>query len=380
MNPAAELPWSAMDPLGHSSFSFYNFMPGAGYQVAGSPPKEQVEQRINALTGTELTQAPEHALDELCALLLTHGHQLQLDAKAAQLADQSANCFAHLIADESRRAQRMRLTRLTLMLRTVLDRGCDTGGVISESVLPHQSPWDSIDLGANANWLIHSGPGDNLRLSIDGHPTWSSRQGLPTQLDALGPRELWVGSHYSNGGCLIHDADTAQPKIEPVAHDAPLVLMFEHDRSRWALDAQGRLWRVLQRGPLDPCTLQHHSNLAIQRVHRARTLGGTLFAFDWGEPEFGLRMPLHDFKPTRFEHTPVIVCNDICVHRDNLYAICKLQGKVFKFDGAGHFISAQLGAGLGAGCLLDPITIRSDGEHLLIINWFSGKVVRLRHF
>ena len=76
----------------------------------------------------------------------------------------------------------------------------------------------------------------------------------------------------------------------------------------------------------------------------------------------------------------VIVCNDICAHGDALYAICKLQGRVFKTNVDWIPMGTRLSAGVGQGQLLDPIMIRSDGNTLSVLNWFSAKLVKLQAF
>jgi hypothetical protein len=43
---ARELGPSALDPLAHSSFSFYDFMPGAGFRVAQAPAAHEAGARI----------------------------------------------------------------------------------------------------------------------------------------------------------------------------------------------------------------------------------------------------------------------------------------------------------------------------------------------
>lgn len=370
-----ELTWRDLDPLAHTSFSFYDFLPGAGYHVKGAPSASQAASRIGQLLDADLAQVPEQLVDELSALLITHGHELTGDASMRALADATAHCFAAMIDDEARRPRRMRLTRLGLMLRTVLEREANTSGVTGESLLPCKSPWDFAENPDGDDGWIASSDTDNLRHLTAGRVDWSRREGLPTQLDWLGDGGLWAGSYYSEGGSVLRHAAGQDPQLEHIAHAQPLVLLFDAGRERWALDSRGQLWLAG-----DGAVIRPVMQLPMARVHRARVIDGVLFAFDWGQTGSCVRMALAERKPERMGTGDILICNDLCGGGGVFYAICKLQGKVFKMDAQGRPLGERLGAGTGPGRLLDPIMIRSGPRGLSVLNWFSAKLLRLDFF
>jgi hypothetical protein len=370
-----EVAWADLDPLGHTSFSFYDFMPGAGLWVRGAPAMHESSQAIDAVLRQGVMEADDASLDQLAALLLNHGHELEATEAIERLSVRCARAFAELIGSEPQRARRMRLTRLSLMLRAVIDASADLSSVTEDNVLPCPSPWDIVEStatdGASA-WVVNSGSGDNIRLLRAGHSAWSQREGLPTQLDVLDGSKLSVGSYYSAGAVILDTATRALTRLE---HTLPVLLCFDQGAERFALDSGGWLWRV-EGGAL----AQRVVHLGFDRLHRARVVNNELWAFDWGTPDVAVRMRLDHRNPERVTIGPVMVCNDLCAHQGALYVICKLQGKVFKFSQAGEFLEARLGAGVGTGRLLDPITIRADVRGLSVINWFSARLVRLRAF
>ena len=356
-----------LDPTGHTSFSFYDFLPGQGFEVESSPPISQAGALADRLLATDLLTVDDSALDEFTSLLLTHGHRLRAAPRFERLADSTARAFAALIGNDAQRPRRMRLTRLSLMLRVVLDRGQDTSLVIGESTLACKSPWDLLD-----GWAVTCDH-DNVRKMEGDRVTWSERLGLPTQLDALGDA-LWVGSHYTAGGYVVHHR-AAPPRPEFVSHAAPLVLAFDFEGARFVLDAQGALFK------LDGVTVGARVLQLNGKVHRARMIGTMLYAFDWSQAGVGFAVDLQTHEATTFDTAPVIVCNDICGDADTLYAICKLQGRVFKRARNAKRATSRLGAGVKAGQLLDPIMVRRNADGTLsVLNWFSSKLVRLKAF
>ena len=356
-----------LDPTGHTSFSFYDFLPGQGFEVAGAPPLAQATVLADRLLAADLLTVDDDALDDFAALLLTHGHQLEAAPRLERLADGTARAFAALIGIDAQRPRRMRLTRLSLMLRVVLDRGQDTSLVIEESTLACKSPWDLLD-----GWAVTCDH-DNVRKMEGGRVTWSERLGLPTQLDALG-NALWVGSHYTAGGYFVHHR-ASPPRAEFISHTAPLVLAFDFQGARYALDAQGALFELVG-AAVSVRVLQLNG-----KVHRARVIGTMLYAFDWSQAGVGFAVDLRTHEVTNFDTAPVIVCNDVCGDADKLYAICKLQGRVFKMARNANRATSRLGAGVKPGQLLDPIMVRREADGTLsVLNWFSSKLVRLEAF
>ncbi|MBC7603680.1 MAG: hypothetical protein H7255_13605, partial [Ramlibacter sp.] len=64
-----------------------------------------------------------------------------------------------------------------------------------------------------------------------------------------------------------------------------------------------------------------------------------------------------------------------------LYAVCKLQGRVFKMTRNPVQVTSRLGAGVKRGLLLDPIMIRTNADGTLnVLNWFSSKLVKMKAF
>ena len=356
-----------LDPTGHTSFSFYDFLPGQGFEVAGAPPLAQAVPLADKLLGSDLLTVGVDALDDFTALLLTHGYRLPAVRRFERLADSTARAFAALIGNDPQRPRRMRLTRLSLMLRIVLDRGQDASLVIEESMLACKSPWDLLD-----GWAVTCDH-DNVRKMKGDRVIWSERLGLPTQLDALGDA-LWVGSHYTAGGYIVHHR-ASPPRAELVSHAAPLVLVFDFDGARYALDSMGALWEV------NGVKIGARLLQLTGRVHRARVIGTMLYAFDWSQAGLGFAIDLQTCHVKSFDTAPVIVCNDVCGDTDVLYAICKLQGRVFKVGRNSKRSTSRLGAGVNAGQLLDPIMVRRNADGTLsVLNWFSSKLVRLKAF
>lgn len=363
-----------LDPSGHTSFSFYDFLPGRGFEVDGAPTAASATDTARQLSQADLLHAGDEELDRFAALLLTHGERLAANEHFEALARTSARAFAALLGNEAQRPRRMRLTRLSLMLRVILDRDASVSTVLSETTLPCKSPWDWIAAGTadSDGWAV-SCDDDNLRRLRSGKVEWSRRCGLPTQLDRL-PEGLWVGSHYSNGGHIVHGLDEAEPGLTHIAHESPLVLAFDAGAQRWVLDAAGALWRLAG-------TQVASKQLQLPgHVHRARIIGATLHAFDWTQPGVCMQVDLDSMQVRVVETGDIIVCNDVCGYEGALYGICKLQGRVFKMTTDWTPLATRLGAGVGAGRLLDPIMIRSNGGRLDVLNWFSAKLLRLGAF
>lgn len=369
-----ELPSDALDPTGHSSFSFYDFLPGEGFRVLGAPDANDAAAFAEGLLRRDLLDIPDAELDRFAALLLTHGQELPAEPCFAQLARATACGFASLLGNEVRRPRRMRLTRLSLMLRVILDREADVSDVREELFLPCKSPWDFLTDGvqADAGWAV-SCDDDNLRRLELAAIRWSRRAGLPTQLDRL-EDGIWVGSHYTNGGDLLRCPAGGAPRLEHVSHALPIPLAFDWDGRRWALDAGGTLWQ------LQGSRLERPLARLPGAVHRARVLGSTAYAFDWSVPGVCTQVDLDRLEVRRVTTGDIIVCNDVCSHAGMLYGICKLQGRVFKMDEEWSPLASRLGAGRGPGRLLDPIMIRSDENGLSVLNWFSAKLLRLSRF
>jgi hypothetical protein len=363
-----------LDPSRHTSFSFYDFLPGQGFEVDGAPAAGAAVDAASRLLQSDLLDTPDEELDNFAALLLTHGAHLVATDPLQELARSTARAFAELLGDEAQRPRRMRLTRLSLMLRVILDRDADTSGVTSEFVLPGKSPWDWVADAASGldGWAVTCNQ-DNLRRLRFGQVDFSLRCGLPTQLDPL-PEGLWVGSHYASGGHIVRGLDDPEPEVTHIAHHSPLVLAFDSQGQRWVLDAAGALWRMQG-------TRVAGKELQLPgKVHRARSFGGTLYAFDWGRVGACMQVDLQSLQVRTVPTGDIIVCNDVCAHAGMLYGICKLQGRVFKMTPDWTPLQSKLGAGLGAGRLLDPIMIRSAGGRLSVLNWFSAKLLQLDAF
>lgn len=357
-----------LNPAGHTSFSFYDFLPGSGFAVEGAPAAMAAPAATSRLLAADLLTVSDEALDSYAALLLTHGHRLKPTADMERLADATARGFAALIGNDAMRPRRMRLTRTSLMLRVIIDRTQDTSSAIAESTLASKSPWDLL-----GDWAVTCDD-DNVRRLKGNTVTWSRRLGLPTQLDMLRDA-LWVGSHYSPGGYVVSDLTATSPRVEFVTHDAPLVLAFDFNGARYALDANGALFDV------DGSVLGMKLLQLAGKVHRARVIGNMLYAFDWGQAGIGFAIELDTLAITVFSTGPVIVCNDVCGDENALYAICKLQGRVFKMARGSKHVATRLGAGVQRGQLLDPIMIRRNADGTLnVLNWFSSKLVRMQAF
>jgi len=363
-----------LDPAFHTSFSFYALLPGQGHQVAGAPAASEAFERAERLLASDLVHAPESDLDGFVALLLTHGSQLLADERFRMLADETARAFARLLGSELHRSRRMRLTRISLMLRVILDQNVDSSGFVSASIVPAKSPWDLLmETSSRSDGYIVSCDDDNVRSFCESQVRWSMRAGLPTQLDRLG-EDVWIGSHYTRGGQIVKLAHPSRPFLLTIEHSAPLVLAFEMGTERWVLDAAGGLW--LLRGT----SIAHKLMQLPGIVHRARVVGPTLYAFDWSNAGTCIAIDLPRLRADSMATGDIIVCNDVCGHDGMLYGICKLQGRVFKMTNEWKPLSTRLGAGDGPAQLLDPIMIRSEGDHLHVLNWFSGKLVKLQLF
>ena len=359
-----------LDPTGHTSFSFYDFLPGQGFEVEGAAPAATAPDMTARLLRSDLFDVRDEELDRFAAVLITHGVKLAPNEDYGKLAAATARAFATLIGSDAQRPRRMRLTRLSLMLRVILDREQDLSGACGESVLPCKSPWDFMAASPSSvdGWAASSDD-DNLRRLRGGKVQWSRRCGLPTQLDALGDA-LWVGSHYTNGGDIIGGTDVLD--VAHISHGAPLVFAFEWSGRRWALDATGALFQM------EGSAIGARQAQLPGKVHRARIIGDTLHAFDWGQAGAAMQIHLGSMQVRTVSSGEIIVCNDVCGYGEFLYGICKLQGRVFKMARDWTPLGSRLGAGIGPGQLLDPIMIRSDADgRISVLNWFSAKLVEL---
>ena len=378
--PVKNLSLSDLDPGAHTTFSFYEFFACQGIVVAGAPKPEQASELAAALLAQPVADIAPTRLDAFTAMVLTYGSGLALSSWVNDLAEHCAHGFCELFGNEEFRAQRMRLTRLSMLLRELQDIDTDTQHV-GESIISSKNPWDSLVSGADANdrWVI-SCDHDNVRLMQGQDIVWSRRLGLPTQVDALADR-VWVGSHYSSGGHIVLRCQS-ETTVVTVEHAQPLVLAFTYDSKSMALDAEGALWELdLDMSGAAARIGRKIGQLPIQLVHRARLVGSSVYAFDWARPYCGVRIDLNDLQSTVFDTGDVMVCNDVCQSGNALYAVCKLQGRIFKLDTHWNTVTTRLGAGLGPGRLHDPIMIRPDGQgHLDVLNWFSGKLTRLAVF
>ncbi len=363
-----------LEPTGHTSFSFYDLLPGNGVKVEGAPAAADALALAARLLQTDLLEASDEALDRFAAVLVTHGHELPPQGEFIELAEATARGFAALIGNETMRPRRMRLTRLSLMLRVVLDSTESTAGVLSNTTLDGKSPWDFIATsGSLTDGWAATCDDANVRRFDAGVCVWSRRLGLPTQLDRLAD-DLWVGSHYSDGGFIVSSIESAEPQVLTIAHSSPLVMVFDFGDERYGLDSRGNLSRFTANRPGAPL-LQLPGT-----IHRARVIGDTLYAFNWGQAGVGFQVDLRTLQVVTFRTGDIIVCNDICASGDSLYGICKLQGRVFKMTRDWTPVSTRLGAGTAAGQLLDPIMIRCDGNMLSVLNWFSSRLVQLPVF
>lgn len=363
-----------LDPADHTSFSFYDLVPGQGILVEGSPAAGDAPALAARLLHANPLAASDRELDLFAALLITHGDRLPVDGSFAPLADSTARAFPTLIGNEAKRALRMRLTRLSLMLRMVLDRTESTSGVLLDTTLACKSPWDFIGTpGAMTDGWAATSDEINVRRFDAGVLAWSRRLGLPTQLDALG-QGLWVGSYYSDGGHILDAIDSPEPSVLAVPHEKPLVLAFDFAGGRFVLDSTGAL------APLSGTVVGTPLLRLPAMVYRARVLGTALYAFDWGQAGVGFRVDLPSMKAQTFRTGDIIVCNDVCADGDSLYGICKLQGRIFKMTHDWMPVSTRLAAGTGPGQLLDPIMIRSNAGRLSVVNWFSSRLVQLPAF
>ncbi len=363
-----------LDPSSHTTFSFYEFFASDGLVVVGAPQPEQASVLAAQLMMQPVSDIAPLQLDEFTALILTHGLAIAKNPWVSTLAEYCAHGFCELFGNEAHRAQRMRLTRLAMLLRELQDiDACSLH--VSESVISSKNPWDCLTSRTilNEQWVV-SCDDDNVRLVRDQCVVWSQRLGLPTQLDELGC-VIWIGSHYSKGGHTLINANDSV-KVQHVAHSKPLVLAFTNGLKQLALDNQGGLWEI------EPdCVGKQLAQLPMTLVHRARVVGDSLYAFDWSRPFVGVLVNLNNMQMTAFHTGGIMVCNDVCQSGGSLYAVCKLQGRVFKLDTAWNTLGTKLGAGRGPGRLYDPIMVRAIGANQLeVLSWFSGKLTRLEAF
>ena len=381
--PTKDLRLSDLNPAAHTTFSFYEFFISSGYVITGAPSPQQANALAAGLLALPVQSIAPGQLDAFTALVLTHGKKLAKSSWVSDLAEHCAHGFCELLTSETERPQRMRLTRLSMLLRELQDTDADTQH-ISESIITSKNPWDSLASGTDPSdyWAI-SCDHDNVRLMHDQRMVWSQRLGLPTQLDAL-QNSIWIGSHYSNGGHIVlgHAAEPQAVTVLHVEHSQPLVLAFAHAIQHMALDSMGTLWKLEFDASENKAWLgKKIAQLPIRFVHRARFIEGCLYAFDWARPYSGVCVHLHSLEATSIDTGSVMVCNDVCKVGNALFAVCKLQGQVFKLNTDWKTIETRLGAGSAPGRLYDPIMVRPDGQgHLDVLNWFSGKLTRLAVF
>ncbi len=350
-----------------NALTWYDLLPGDGVAITSIGDERTAEEIAARMLDGE-SFADSRALDVLTAKLI-NDNQLSgpLETWISLTSEISRRMAANLNPGGDR-ALRMRYQRLVYCLRTIIERSIEIDPEshgLTEWILPGTKPWDQLRC-ARGQWWITSDE-QNIHFMDDqgGERHWSI--GLPTQLDALGTEAVAVGSLYSNGATIFENGDWSY-----LAHDAPVVLVFELDRRRLFLDFHGKIWFDRPRSLFLDCN--------VRQVHFARRFDASVYLLNNGD--FG-QITIADLgqrTTRRVAVAPLEVCNDLVKLEQTHFLIDKQQGGIFKYDLDWNFEERILRFGRQFGEIMDPVSIRYHKGRLQVVSWLNGKVTEVDAF
>ena len=347
------------------SLYWYDRLPGDGFSVCAIPQSPSIEHLRDALLATSEPSTAD--IDLLAAFLLGHEHIPAQHERWKALTQHLSRCMAAQLTSDGNRPLRMRTQRLHYYIEALIadapsvqDHQCFVG----ERNLEAMKPWDYVEHRGCEWWISSGSPNiycDNGRQLLH----WNL--GLPTQLDPLPDGRLCAGSIYSNGAS-IHE----RGQWVTLNHDQPVPLVFWHNARLYFIDHLGNLWCDEPR--------QFIARVPCKQVHFARYFEGTIYCLDNSDYGHITSFNVDRMVSVRHAVLPVQVCNDLAIVGQHCYLIDKQQGSVFKFDRTFRFLEQRLHFGRGQARLLDPVSIRLNGDQLDVVSWLSQKLTRLRVF
>lgn len=349
------------------SLTWYDLLPGDTIYIDDIPDSRPIPSLAHCLLH-EPAEVAAPTLDVLAARLLNgEGDGVDFTEWPA-LSIRLSQWMSRNLSARGSRSFRMRAQRLHYAIQSLVDRSDDpemTQLVLQEETLPGNKPWDQLT-HAGARWWISS---DDLnvhcRTADEQVRDW--RLGMPTQVDCLADGRLAFGTLYTNGAWLTDGARWA-----PLTHRRPVILVFSHAQNLYFLDHDGHVLSA-QHGALIvriPCP----------QIHFARCFDHMLYCMDNGDFGHITICDLRSGRSVRQPTWPVMVCNDLTVTPSHFYLIDKQQGSVFKFDREWRYIRRALKFGRGPGRLLDPVSIRHEGDHLEVLSWLSARLTSIELF
>ena len=347
-----------------NSLTWYDLGVCRTVEIAGVPdlpyPLHFNLSKMNAETFRAQAQA-------LSAQLLTGAITPEL-AVLKRLAFQTSTVMSRELCTTGDRALRMWAQRLNYALQPLITEAepeADLPTNSHEEVLDGQKPWDALRTD-DALWWISSDP-ENLHCRTK-DDVFGFSLDMPTQIDRInGDGTLCIGSLYSNGATLVCGEQRWN-----VAHDAPVLLVFDWAGQRNMLDGSARIWNVETRKLVyeAPC----------QQVHFARNFGHVSYLMNNGDFGHITLLNMETGETTRQPVLPVQVCNDIAVTENTFYLIDKQQGSIFAFDREWKFRDKRLSFGFGKGQLSDPVSLRETKNGLACVSWLSNKLTEISLF
>ena len=360
--PIAEFTAGQLDSL-----TWYDLLPGDRVSVVGDD-----DPRSAAACAAELldrARPDDETLLDLVALKVLNGcSSVSRFRRWPDLAYRVSEIVARNLMVTGSRSLRMRAQRLNFYLQAVIDDGIPIEGedlVLSEHLLPATKPWDYLRRDGEEWWISSDQMNIHRSGGRDGESHW--RVGLPTQIDPLPDGLLAFGSLYTPGAAVSDGRSWST-----IDHDSPVVLVFVHEGCRYLLDHSCRLYVDRPRELV--------ARLPRPQVHFARYSDGCIFVLD--NSDFG-HLTIYRMATAGVERIPILpvqVANDIAVGSNALYMIDKQQGGVFKFSKDWRFQQRVLRFGRGPARVQDPVSIRIDGDRLLIVSWLNAKLTELEVF
>jgi hypothetical protein len=338
-------------------------------EITGLPAAASVNAAASAILAAR-QQPAHHDLDLLAALLLNRQAEGAVDWFS--LFSAVSACMAGQLQPDGDRPLRMRCQRLAYCIQLRCSRTApfpqaeEFPLVVDEQILPGTKAWDVRFVGDDLWWVTSDHENVHRRRPDGRIESW--RLGLPTQLDVLADGRIIAGSLYSDG-CHIRAADASWTHVP---HNRPVVTAWERKDGLCLLDADGGLWFA--------GTGERLALAGIRQVHFARKYGHRLFVMDNSDVGGITIVDLHTLATSRVDLDPVMICNDVLVRGDAVYAIDKQQGLVFKFDK--DFVHRQraLSFGPGPGQLLDPVALTLNGGNIAILSWINSKITIIQPF
>lgn len=363
----SEISFAAYAGGKRDALTWYDLLPGDGIAITSIGDERSAEEIAEQMLGANDFADPRE-LNVLAAKLVNQNQLSGPSETWNSLVSEMSKRMADSLNPGGDRALRMRYQRLVFCLRAILERGIEFDPAshdLTESILPGTKPWDQLRCAGGQWWISSDEQNIHFRDDRGVERHWS--HGLPTQLDVLGSEAVAVGSLYSKGAAIFEHGDWSY-----LAHDAPVVLVFEFDRRRLFLDFRGKLWTDCPRSLFLDCK--------VQQVHFARCFEGRVFLLNNGDFGHITIVDLEQGTTNRLAVLPVEVCNDLVMFEQAYFLIDKQQGGIFKYDLDWQFEKRILRFGRQFGEIMDPVSIRCRKGRLQVVSWLNGKVSEVDAF